>query len=295
MEARRGIAWMVLAVLLFVVTNTIAKYLAQSYEVPQVAWARVAFHMVFMVPLLGARLPRALATGRPGLQLLRSVLMACTTLMIFTTLHFMPLADASAVFYSSPILITAFSLPLLGERVGVRRWLSVAVGFAGALIVIRPGANVVQLAVVVPLGAACFQALFEIATRVLSRSERTLTTLVYTPLVGALVFTAAVPFFWTMPDFEGWALMVTLGLISVASQFALIKAYGAAPAATVAPLTYTGLIWAVVLGFMLFGHLPDGWTVLGGALITASGLYIFHREYIHRPTGPARHGPSAQP
>ena len=149
MESRRGIAWMVLTMLLFVVTNAIAKYLAQSYEVPQVVWARFAFHVVFLVPLLGVRLPRALATARPGLQLLRSVLMACTTLMIFTTLHFMPLADASAVLYSSPILITAFSLPLLGERVGARRWLSVAAGFAGALIVIRPGASVVQLAAII--------------------------------------------------------------------------------------------------------------------------------------------------
>ena len=162
--------------LLFATTNVIAKYLAEVYAIPQVVWARFTFYALFLVLLFRRRLPAALATKRLGLQLVRSVVMICVSTLYFTTLHIMPLADASAVLHMSPLLITAFSVPLLGERVSFRRWLAVAIGFAAVLVVIRPGADVLRLVVIVPLTAVSLQALFEIATRILGRTEPTLTT-----------------------------------------------------------------------------------------------------------------------
>ena len=276
--SQRGILWMLLTMLLFATTNVIAKYLAEDYAIPQVVWARFTFYALFLVLLLRRRLPAAMATKRPGLQLARSVLMICVSTLYFTTLHIMPLADASAVLHTSPLLITAFSAPLLGERVSFRRWLAVAIGFAAVLVVIRPGADVLRLVVIVPLTAVSLQALFEIATRILGRTEPTLTTVVYTPLVGTVVVSAVVPFFWLAPRPEDWGLMVALGLLSLVSQFTLIKAYEAAPAATVASFAYTGLIWATLYGFLVFSQLPDFWTVLGATIVCASGLYIFRDE-----------------
>ena len=276
--SQRGILWMLLTMLLFATTNVIAKYLAEIYAIPQVVWARFTFYALFLVLLLRRRLPAAMATKRPGLQLVRSVVMICVSMLYFTTLHIMPLADASAVLHMSPLLITAFSVPFLGERVSLRRWLAVAIGFAAVLVVIRPGADVLRLVVIVPLTAVSLQALFEIATRILSRTEPTLTTVVYTPLVGTVVVSAVVPFFWLAPRPGDWGLMVALGLLSLVSQFTLIKAYEATPAATVASFAYTGLIWATLFGFLVFAQLPDFWTVLGAAIVCASGLYIFSDE-----------------
>ncbi len=158
-------------------------------------------------------------------------------------------------------------------------------GFSGALIIIRPGMGVMQTAILLPLGAAMLHAVYQIATRALGRTDSALTIIAYTPLVGALVASAIVPFFWTAPDAKGWALMVQLGVLGGVGHFALIKAFQAAPASVVAPFGYTNLIWATVFGFIIWGHLPDLATVAGAAVIVASGIYIFHREHIHRRPG----------
>lgn len=281
-DARHGILWMLLTMFLFVAMDGIAKYLVQTYPVVQVVWARYTFHVALLIVWIGARLPKLLITYRPGLQLARSLLLLLTTAFYFLALSFIPLAEGSAIMMISPLLVTALSMPLLGERVGPRRWAGVAAGFVGAMLIIRPGSEMMQFASLLALAAAFCNGLYHICTRILSQTEHVLTTLVYSASIGALASTLAVPFFWVSPDAWGWFLMVAVGLLGGLSHFALIKAFAAAPAATVAPFTYTNLLWAALIGFLAFGDLPDGMTVLGAAIIAASGLYIFHREHVRR-------------
>ncbi|MDH3790917.1 MAG: DMT family transporter [Rhodospirillales bacterium] len=283
--ARRGILWMLLTTLFFVSMDALAKHLSQSYPVPQVVWARYVFHVLLLALLLGGRVRGVMRTGRLGLQLLRSLFLLGATGAFFTALSFIPLAEASAIMFVAPILVTALSMPLLREHVGPRRWASVVVGFGGALIIIRPGGDAMELTALFALGGATSYAFYQITTRLLSRSDGALTTLAYSALVGALASSAVVPFFWVQPDLAGWVGMVGLGLFGGIGHFALIKAFQAAPAATVTPFGYAALIWATLYGFVLFGDLPDLWTVVGAAIIATSGLYIFHREHAARRSG----------
>ena len=284
-DAWRGIPWMLATMVLFAGINATAKYLTEFYPVPQVVWARYAFHLLAVILLLGRRLPAVMATRRLRLHLGRSVLLLLTTNLYFSGLYFLALADATAMMFVAPLLVTALSIPLLGETVGWRRWAGVAVGFAGALIIIRPGMGVMQTAILLPLVAATVHAVYQIATRSLGRTDSALTIIAYTPLVGALVASAVAPFFWTAPDAKGWALMVLLGVLGGIGHFALIKAFKAAPASVVAPFGYTHLIWATAFGFVIWGDLPNLATVSGAAVIVASGIYIFHREHLRRVPG----------
>jgi drug/metabolite transporter (DMT)-like permease len=285
-DASRGILWMLLTMLLFVAMDGIAKYLTRDYAVTQIVWARYVFHLLLLVAWIGGRLPRLLVTRRPGLQFARSMLLFLTTALYFFALKFIPLAEGSAIMMIAPLLVTALSVPLLGEHVGVRRWIGVVVGFAGAMLIIRPGSAMMQLASLLALAAALSNGLYHICTRVLSQSEHVLTTLIYSAAVGAILSSLAVPFSWTTPDLMGWTLLVMVGLFGGISHFALIKAFAAAPAATVAPFTYSNLLWAALFGYVMFGDLPDGLTVLGAAIIAGSGLYIFHREHVRRRGNP---------
>ena len=277
-----GILWMLLTMLLFVSMDTAAKHLSQSYPVLQVVWARYIFHALLLALYLNRRLPGLMRTQRLGIQLFRSLLLLITTVLFFTGISLIPLADASAIMFVAPILVTALSIPMLGEQVGARRWASIAVGFIGALIVIRPGGESVQLAALLPFGAACCYALYQVITRSLSHSDQPLTTLVYTALVGAVVMCVVVPFDWKTPDTSGWLFMILIGFLGGVSQFTLIKAFQAAPATTVTPFSYSSLIWATLYGFLVFGDLPDAWTIIGAIVIAASGLYIFHRENLKK-------------
>jgi drug/metabolite transporter (DMT)-like permease len=278
----RGILWMLAATSIFVGLDTVAKYLSQTYPVPQVLWARYIFHMVLIVLFLGRRLPLTLRTARLGLQLLRSVFLLTATGFFFTAISFVPLADATAIMFVAPILVTALSMPLLREYVGPRRWASVFVGFLGALIIIRPGTEAMDPAALFALGAAGAYGLYQIATRRLSGSDTAYTTLFYSGSVGALATSLFVPLFWVPPSPEDWAIMASLGLFGGLGHFALIRALEAAPIATVTPFNYASLLWATLLGFVVFDDLPDVWTALGAAIIAGSGLYIVYRERVRR-------------
>ena len=284
-DSHQGILWMLFTTLVFVAMDAIAKYLSQTYPVPQITWARYTFHAVALVVLLRHRLPALMRTRRLGLQIVRSFFLFCATVLAFFALRLMPLADVVAIWSITPILVTALSVPLLSERVGPRRWAGVTAGFAGALIIIRPGLGVMQIAALLPVGAAVAIAFYHLSTRALSGTDTSLTTIVYTVSVGLVVTTGAIPFYWVTPDAPAWTLMVVLGLLGVIGHFSLIKSFEVAPAATVIPYTYTNLIWATVVGFVLFGDLPDLGTVIGAGVIVGSGLYIFHRERRRRPPG----------
>jgi drug/metabolite transporter (DMT)-like permease len=279
---RRGILWMLLSCLLFAHVNAIGKHLTFDYPTLQVLWVRFAFQALMSAPLLGRGLFQFMRSRVLGLQLWRSFYLTVCTVLFFFSLQLLPFADITALLFLAPILVTALSAPMLGETIGKRRWAGVIVGFAGALIIIRPGIDIFQLSTVVPLGAAAFLALYQISSRVVSRSDHAMTTLVYTPLVGVLLTSIMVPFVWQAPDAEGWIFMVLLGIFGIGGQYALIKAFEATEASTVAPFFYSLLIWATLLGFFVWGELPDSWTVLGATVMIASGLYILHREQVRR-------------
>ena len=274
----RGILWMLVAGVCFVGMDALAKHLTQSYPVVQVVWARYVFHFLLLAVVLGPRLSRTMQTRHLGLQCLRSLLLLGATGLFFTALSFIPLANATAIMFVAPLVVTALAMPLLGERVGPHRWAGVVVGFLGALIIIRPGTDTMDSAAMLAFGAASCYALYQIATRRLSATEAPMTTLAYTALIGVLATSALVPFVWLPPTPPHWLAMAGLGLLGGAGHFALIKAFQFAPAATVTPFGYSNLIWAVLFGYMIFGDLPDGWTVSGALVIASSGLYIVHRE-----------------
>lgn len=290
-----GVAWMLVTTLFFVSLDATAKYLVARYPVVEVVWARFVFHMLFVIIVLSTRLKVHAATRRPALQLARSLLLLTCTMLFFFGVKLLPLADASAIMFTSPILLTVLAIPLLGEHVGPRRWAAVAVGFVGALIVVRPGTGIMGVGASLLLAAACCNALYQLITRMLRAADGPLTTLLYTALVGSVLLSLAVPFVWVAPEPAHWPLFALLGVFGGAGHFTLIKAFQRAPAAAVAPFSYTSLVWATAFGYLIFGDLPDAWTVLGAAIIAGGGLYILHRERVRRAGGfaPALNPPAA--
>ncbi len=271
---------MILATVFFVALDTVGKHLTGLYPVEQVVWARFAFHLALFAAFLGVDFRAAMRSRRPGLQAVRSALMLGANAAAFLALRTMPLVEVSALIFTSPLMVTALSGPLLGERVGARRWVAVGIGFVGALVVIRPGPGILQSAAVLPLAAALSFSLYQIATRRLTRYDEARTTLLYTPVAGALVMSALVVGEWQAPDASGWALMVLAGAFGLAGQLCLIQAIARAPLPVVAPFNYLGLLWSTLAGALIFDHLPDATTAAGAGIIVASGLYVVHRERI---------------
>lgn len=279
-SVRVGIAWMVLATVQFITMDTLSKLLSAHYPLNQVAWSRFFFHTVLVVLVLAPRLRTLLVTRRLGVQILRSGLLLGVTLLSFTSLRSLPLMLVTAVTTLTPVMVTALSVPLLKEKVGWRRWSGVALGFVGAMVVVGPAAVSLSLIVLVPLGMALFNALYMIATRFLRDSDPPLTTLLFTGVVGTIGLTPTLAFEWVAPDLTGWVMMVALGTLGAASHYCMILSYTAAPASVVAPFAYLTLVWATVLGIVVFGEVPSLSTIAGSLLIAGSGLYIFYREQV---------------
>lgn len=281
-KSNSGIFWMLLTMFLFVSMDTIAKHLIQDRHVFQVVWGRYFFHFIILLIVLAPRLRALLVTQNLKLQLARSLLLLTTTCCFFMGLNYVHLADASAIMLTAPIFVTALSMPILKEHVGPRRWASVFIGCIGAIIIIRPGGGTLQAAALFPLAAAILYAIYQVSTRFLSQSDSVLTTLIYSASIGAIITSATVPFYWTPLSPSEWGLMILLGVIGGTGHFTLIKAYRVSPVATVAPFTYSNMLWAIGYGYLVFGNLPDQWTIVGALIIMGSGLYIFHREQIRK-------------
>ena len=198
--------------------------------------------------------------------------------MMVTGLNYMPLADVAVLFAVNPLFVTALSAPLLKERVGPRQWVGVVVGFCGVVLILRPGLGVVHPAAGLLLAGALFYAISQIAARKLGAIDDTRTTTLYTAVVCTIGTTGIMPFVWVEPDLVGWLLIAGAGALSMSGHLAATKAFQVAPAATVTPFNYSGLIWATLFGFLLFGDLPDLWTVAGGCIIVGSSLYVLARR-----------------
>ncbi len=272
----RGPLMIMTAVALFVVMDTISKYLSRFYPVPAIVWARYFFHVLLVLVALGPRLGLGLVrTRRLGVQLVRGLLLAGSTLFFVFAIRQMPLAETSSITFIAPVLVTLMGAFFLKEKVETARWLAVAGGFAGVLIIIRPGGGVFSWASVLPLCcAACF-ACYQILTRKLANLESPYTSIFYSGLVGSVLMSLTLPYVWVRPHSLYHALLfVVIGIIGGLSHLILIKAYDYAPASRLAPFSYTQLIWVTVMGYLVFGQFPDHWSLVGIAVIMASGIYI---------------------
>jgi drug/metabolite transporter (DMT)-like permease len=279
-QVAKGILFMLLAMTLLPSMNGIAKHLAADYPMVQVVWARFAGHLAAMTILFWPKLGPALyRTRRPRLQFVRSCIMFVSNTAFIAALPAIQLATASAIMFTAPLMVTALSVPLLGERVGWRRWSAVAVGFLGMLVIVRPGADLALAGgLLVLVSATCF-AFYQILTRRLAPYDPPETTIVYTALVAAVAMTCALPFDSRLPDPAiDYLLFAVMGTLGGLGQYFVIKALQYAPVSVAAPFTYTELIWAATIGYLVFGALPDALTWTGAAIIVGSGIYIVFRE-----------------
>lgn len=285
----RGIAFMLLAVSAVALLDSAAKLLTQTYPVMQVAWARYAFHVMLMVVFLGPRHGLDLVRmKRPDLQLARGAVLTIATIVFFSALSLMPIAEASAIAFISPLLVTALAVPLLGERSNASVWGAVVLGFAGTLLIIRPGSAMFTWHAVWPLVTALCFAGYQIITRMLSGRDKPVTTLFMSALIGTVVLSAITPFHWKpVANAVDWMLLLSLGVSGSVSHWLFIKAFDHAPAPLLAPMVYVQLVIVTLIGWAGFGEFPDGWSLTGMIVIIFAGLWTITRGRMLPATPPA--------
>ena len=291
----KAIGLMIAAVSLFSCLDTTAKYLYSVVQLPlsQIVWMRFAGQFAAMIIVLGAvSLPRLLQTRKLGYQVLRSLLLLGATLFNFQALRFLQLDQAATIMFLVPLTVALLAGPLLGEWVGWRRLAAIFVGFLGILVVMRPGYGGFHPAMAYSLAAMLSVSLFGLATRYLASYDRAENTLFYSMFAGIVLVGPLAFMEWTWPrDGFAWLLMLSLGLWAGLGHYLFILAHRWAPASSIAPFIYVQLVVVSVLGFAIFGDLPDLWTLAGSAIIVASGIYLLHRE---RVTGRAAVATEAQ-
>jgi drug/metabolite transporter (DMT)-like permease len=283
----RGILLMCAGVSLFPFMNAAVKLLGAHYPANEIVWARFAGHLIVMLavflPHYGLRL---FATRRPAVQIGRGVLMLIGNVLFVVAIAHVPLATASAIGFTAPLIVTALAVPLLREPVGIRRWSAVLIGFAGALVIIRPGSGFGDPMLLLLLLGSAMHALYLIATRWVGNYDDAATSIVYSALIGSLVMSLVLPFSFVWPrDGFDLAMLGGLGLFGAAGHDLVIRAFHYGPAAVIAPLSYVELVGTAVLGYLIFDNFPDVWTWVGAAIIIASGLYIALRERRLRAAG----------
>lgn len=276
---RLGIAMLCAGVAFFGMGEACVKILSKDYEILQVVWARYVFHaLVFLLIFSRTGIVSQMRTSRPFLHLARSVALMLGTITFFTALIYLSLPEAVAINFAAPLLVTALSIPFLGEKVGPRRWAAILVGFMGVLVIIRPGLGVMHWAAFLPLLTAICYAAYQIMTRIAGRTEDTKTSLFWTSAVGCVVMSCIAPFVWTQPDAAAWALMVATGALFGFGHYLLIRAFEIAPVSTLSPFLYTQLIWVTIISILVFSQYPDMFSLIGATIVVGSGLYIWNRE-----------------
>ena len=275
-----GIALMCTAVACFACLDTTARYLDVQMASFQIAWARYtsAFVLTFIIsnPLTQ---PGLLRSKRPKLQVIRSLLQVASTALNFLALRWLHLDEALSIIFTFPFIVAIASGPMLGEWLGWRRWCAILFGFGGVLLITRPGLGGIHPAALISLAGTICYGLYAVITRIVSRTDSNQTSLFYSNMVGALVMLPVIPFVWEAPRNWTIALMLTgTGVLGSFGHFCLISGHKLAPASVLSPFIYTQLIWVVILGYLVFDHVPTGWTLAGAAIVIGSGLYLLYRE-----------------
>lgn len=270
------------SVALFSMSDTMAKVLrAEGMPSLEIAWIRYVLFTLFGATLIGRRRFADIPARRPGWQVLRAMAIVGSAVLFIMGLGSLPIADATAISFVSPLLITALSIPMLRESVGPRRWAAVLVGLVGVLIVIRPGfGGAFQPAALLPVGSAFCWAVAMVTTRRIGLDDRAETTLFWTAAGGLILLSALVPFVFVMPSLHAFGIALALGACASSGQFLIVLAYRRAPASVLAPFSYGQLLTSTILGVFVFGAIPDGLTLLGAGIIIGSGIYTAHRERV---------------
>jgi len=268
------LGWMFLPVM-----DGFAKYLSTDLPVLQITWARYFFTVAFTLPIMFFFFNKQLVwSDKPKLQILRGLILLSANICFFYSISVISLAKALTLAFIAPLIVTAFSPLLLGEKVGFKRWTAVIIGFIGSLVVIRPGFLEINLASFAALGTGVMYGFYLIITRKLSTSDNPLLTLLITGLVGAIIVSIIMPFVWIKPTISQWYMMSGIGVFACIGHLFLILSLKYADASKLAPLGYTEIIPNVFIGYYFFSDFPDFWTFLGLFIIIISGIYISRRE-----------------
>jgi len=273
---------MALGFFFFSCSDTFAKLLSAEFHPLQVAWMRMAGLVTGVCFLIARKGPTVFHTPKPKLQVLRGVFAAGSGAFFIYAITYVPLADAIAVSFVAPFIVTVLGAIVLKEPVGMRRWSAVIIGFIGMIIVIRPGAGVFHPAIfLVVIAASCF-AIRQLVSRWLSGVDSVSTTVVYTSLVAFSIISVAQPFVWTTPDTSSAVMLIFgLGLSAAVGEVLIINALDIRESVVLAPMHYTLILWGTLFGFLFFNDLPDMWTFAGCGVIILSGLYTAYRELLH--------------
>lgn len=276
----RGILFMILATLCLASMDAVSKILVADHAVAQLLWVRHAFLVICCLLWFGpARMARAItASKRPLVQSIRVTVLIVEMGLFMLAVRFLPLADTHAILAASPLIVTALAWPLLGEPVGLRRWLAVCAGFLGVLLIIRPGFGVFEPAALIPLLGASLWGLYQVLTRLTARDDSGEIAFIYLVVWGFGLTSLALPWVWQMPTLAEWPLFLAISILGALGHICLLAALRAAPASSLQPFSYCLILWAVVFGVLLFGDVPDIWVISGALIVVASGLYTWHRE-----------------
>lgn len=268
------------AVATFSCLDTTAKYLLAYMDPLQVVWARYTFaFLVAVIYLNPFKRPGMMVTRRPLLQVGRSMLLLGSSAFNFIALYYLQLDEVLAILFATPFIVALLSGPILGERVGLQRWIAISIGFVGVLLVTRAGLGGMKPALLLSVGSLMCYSLYSISTRLLARTDSTETTTIYTNLVGAAAMVPVVFFVWTPP--ANWfvaVLMTMTGILGGFGHYLLVCGHRLAPASTLAPFIYTQMIWTPTLGFIVFRDVPHKWTIIGSLVVVGSGLYLLYHE-----------------
>ncbi len=282
-EVRRGILYMILSVAVFAVVNALVKYEEAVYPVSQVVFFRSIFALLFSFVLVhrdgGFSILR---THRIAEHIGRGTLQFISMVCVFIAYHLMPLADAVAITFSSPLFLTVLSIPLLGEHVGRHRWAAVIVGFIGIMIMVQPGPGTFSVGAILALANSALSASVTIALRRMSLTERPATLVTYQAMVAVALSVLILPFGWVNPTWQGGLGLAAIGLVSGMGQILWTQAFRLVPAAILAPFSYTSMIWSIGLGFLIWGDMPTAVLIGGACVVATSGLYILYRETIRQ-------------
>lgn len=276
----RGMLLMLSTVILFTCMDTIAKYLSRFYPVSMILWSRFLIHVIlFLAIVIPQRGLAGLRTARMSLQFLRGLLLSGASFCFVTAITYMPLAEATAIAFLAPILVTLLAVFFLKEKVETGRWVAILFAFGGVLLIIRPGSDVFTWAALLPLLNAAFFATYQVLTRRLSERDSQYAMVFYPGLVGLIVFSLTLPRVWVTPA-DPWHLLLlgVGGVIGVSSHLIMIRAFTLAPASRLAPFSYTQLIWVTVAGYVVFGNFPDRVSLAGIAVLLASGVYCANHQ-----------------
>jgi drug/metabolite transporter (DMT)-like permease len=276
----RGIALIIGATMFFSTSDAISKILGQRLPAIEISTVRYIVFVVMAAVLCRQSGTKPWRTRVPGQQILRGAALVMSALCFIEALRHLPLADAASIGFVSPMLITALSVPMLREQVGIRRWSAIIVGFIGVLIVIRPGTGAFRPEALWVLASSSSWAVASCLTRKIAGTDTSQTTITWSAVTGLVICAVLAPFAWVAPGWGELGLCVILGILASTGQYLMVLAYRYAGAATLAPFSYVQLAWAVILGWLVWRTLPDAQTWAGTAIIVASGIYIVHRERV---------------